>query len=45
MNPDRAKDFYMVEDVARGTGDCRIKVVELKLKEEFKRVIEEYLSP
>ena len=28
----------------RGTGDCRIKVVELKIREEFKRVVKEYLK-
>ena len=30
--------------MARRTGDCRIKVVELKLREEFKRVVVEYLK-
>ena len=30
--------------MARRTGDSRIKVVELKLREEFKRVVTEYLN-
>ena len=42
-DPEVAEAFFSLEDVASGTGLSRIKVVEGKLREEFKRVVGEYL--
>ena len=38
LDPDRAKAFCGMEG-------SKVKAVEMKLKEEFKRVIKAYLSP